>query len=97
MYLSFSDSFSSKRTNSADLEIQTCFLDLFWSEFRFLNFTVPSYLACILSSSEDLEAAPPIWKVLIVSWVPGSPIDWAATIPTASPGSTRFPLPKSLP
>ena len=54
-------------------------------------------MAWILSSSEDLEAAPPMWKVLIVSCVPGSPIDCAATIPTASPGSTRFPLPKSLP
>ncbi len=28
---------------------------------------------------------PPVWKVRIVSWVPGSPIDWAAMTPTASP------------
>ena len=26
-----------------------------------------------------------VWNVRIVSWVPGSPIDWAAIIPTASP------------
>src|SRR5213078_589005 len=29
-------------------------------------------------------AAPPMWKVRIVSCVPGSPIDWAAITPTAS-------------
>jgi len=33
-------------------------------------------------------AVPPMWKVRRVSWVPGSPIDWAARIPTASPMST---------
>ena len=30
---------------------------------------------------------PPVWKVRMVSWVPGSPIDWAAMTPTASPSS----------
>ena len=30
-------------------------------------------------------AAPPMWNVRIVSCVPGSPIDWAAMMPTASP------------
>ena len=30
-------------------------------------------------------ATPPVWNVLIVSCVPGSPIDCAAIIPTASP------------
>ena len=30
-------------------------------------------------------ATPPVWKVRIVSWVPGSPMLWAAMIPTASP------------
>jgi hypothetical protein len=34
-------------------------------------------------------AAPPMWKVRIVSCVPGSPIDWAAMMPTASPMLTR--------
>jgi hypothetical protein len=33
-------------------------------------------------------ATPPVWKVRMVSWVPGSPIDCAAMIPTASPSST---------
>ena len=43
------------------------------------------------------ETAPPIWKVRIVSCVPGSPIDCAAIIPIASPMLIRVPLPKSLP
>ena len=33
-------------------------------------------------------ARPPVWKVRMVSWVPGSPMDWAAMMPTASPGPT---------
>ena len=37
-------------------------------------------------------ATPPVWKVRIVSWVPGSPIDCAAMIPTASPSSTIEPV-----
>jgi hypothetical protein len=32
---------------------------------------------------------PAIWKVLRVIWVEGSPTDWAAITPTASPGATR--------
>ena len=36
---------------------------------------------CVMSA----PATPPVWKVRIVSCVPGSPIDWAATMPTASP------------
>ena len=32
-------------------------------------------------------ATPPVWNVRIVSCVPGSPIDWAAMMPTASPTS----------
>ena len=51
----------------------------------------------MLFAAAALEAAPPIWKVLMVSWVPGSPIDWAAIIPTASPLLTTFPRPRSLP
>ena len=34
-------------------------------------------------------ATPPVWNVRIVSCVPGSPIDWAAMMPTASPTSER--------
>ena len=42
-------------------------------------------------------ATPPVWKVLIVSWVPGSPIDWAAIIPTASPILTGVPFAGLIP
>ena len=34
------------------------------------------------------EAVPPMWKVRMVSWVPGSPMDWAARMPMASPMDT---------
>ena len=34
-------------------------------------------------------ATPPVWKVRMVSWVPGSPMDCAAMWPTASPMATR--------
>lgn len=30
----------------------------------------------MLDCSAPLWAAPPMWNVRIVSWVPGSPIDW---------------------
>ena len=36
------------------------------------------------------DAIPPVWKVRMVSWVPGSPIDWAAMMPTASPMATGW-------
>src|SRR6267143_4937865 len=36
----------------------------------------------------SIPATPPVWKVRMVSCVPGSPIDWAATMPTASPTCT---------
>ena len=36
-------------------------------------------------------ATPPVWKVRMVSCVPGSPMDCAAMMPTASPTSTRSP------
>ena len=37
-------------------------------------------------------ATPPVWNVRMVSWVPGSPIDCAATVPTASPISLISPV-----
>ncbi len=49
---------------------------------------------CVMSSA---DATPPVWKVRIVSWVPGSPIDWAAMMPTASPMSTRWPVASERP
>ena len=41
--------------------------------------------------SETRDAVPPMWKVRIVSCVPGSPIDCAAITPVASPNSTNRP------
>ena len=49
---------------------------------------------CVMSSA---EATPPVWNVRIVSWVPGSPIDWAAMMPTASPMSTSLPVASERP
>ena len=48
---------------------------------------------CVMSS----PATPPVWNVRIVSCVPGSPIDWAAMMPTASPMSTIRPLASERP
>ena len=42
-------------------------------------------------------AVPPMWKVRMVSWVPGSPMDWAAMMPTVSPTLTRWPRARSRP
>ena len=42
-------------------------------------------------------AMPPVWKVRMVSWVPGSPMDWAAMTPTASPGLTGWPTARLMP
>ena len=42
-------------------------------------------------------AMPPVWKVRIVSCVPGSPIDWAAMTPTASPSSMVLPVASDRP
>ena len=47
--------------------------------------------------SETREAVPPMWKVRMVSWVPGSPMDCAAMTPTASPISTILPEPRLRP
>ena len=44
-----------------------------------------------------VEAVPPTWKVRIVSWVPGSPMDCAAMMPTAAPIWTGFPVARSRP
>ncbi len=42
-------------------------------------------------------AAPPEWKVRNVSWVPGSPILWAAITPTGVWDATRLPVAGSIP
>jgi hypothetical protein len=38
-----------------------------------------------------------MWNVRMVSCVPGSPIDWAAMTPTASPMLTGVPRARSRP
>jgi hypothetical protein len=57
---------------------------------------------CLRSSTSRNDcsatcAAPPMWKVRMVSWVPGSPIDCAAMTPTASPMLTGVPRARSRP
>ena len=52
------------------------------------SLTVPAFLALISLSPTSRLTTPPMWKVRIVSCVPGSPIDWAAMMPTAMPSST---------
>ena len=42
-------------------------------------------------------AMPPVWKVRMVSCVPGSPMDWAAMTPTASPSSIGRPVASERP
>jgi DNA-directed RNA polymerase subunit beta' len=48
---------------------------------------------CVMSS----PATPPVWNVRMVSCVPGSPIDWAAMMPTAWPMSTSRPVARLRP
>ena len=48
---------------------------------------------CVMSE----PATPPVWNVRIVSCVPGSPIDWAAMMPTASPISAMPPVARNVP
>ena len=48
---------------------------------------------CVMSA----PATPPVWKVRSVSCVPGSPIDCAAMMPTASPIATTLPVAGAMP
>ncbi len=48
-------------------------------------------------SLTSFPVTPPVWNVRIVSWVPGSPIDCAAMIPTASPMITGLPVARFRP
>ncbi len=50
--------------------------------------TRPSERARRSASSAMRDDVPPMWNVRSVSCVPGSPIDCAARMPTASPMST---------
>ena len=49
---------------------------------------------CVMS---PVAAIPPVWKVRIVSCVPGSPMDCAAIVPTASPTCTGSVVAMFLP
>jgi hypothetical protein len=40
---------------------------------RFMYSTLPAFFAVSLVCSATFDAVPPMWKVRIVSWVPGSP------------------------
>ena len=70
---------------------------LFITTLRFRTVTVPSWLASTKDCSAPRWAAPPMWKVRMVSCVPGSPIDCAAITPTASPMFTGVPRARSRP
>ena len=50
-----------------------------------------------MNDCSEICAAPPMWNVRMVSWVPGSPIDCAAITPTASPMLTGVPRARSRP
>src|ERR1035438_6667725 len=69
-------------TRSPDLDLTVC---------NPIKRTLPLFLASRRDCSETRDAVPPMWKVRIVSWVPGSPMDCAAMTPVASPSSTRRP------
>ena len=88
---------SSVRTISQLRLITTGTPWLFITTLRFLIVTVPSWLASTVDCSAPRCAAPPIWNVRMVSCVPGSPIDWAAITPTASPIFTGVPRARSRP
>ena len=62
-----------------------------------VNRTCPPFLARVSLSSTSPPATPPMWNVRIVNCVPGSPILWAAMMPTAIPSSTIAPVAISMP
>ena len=45
----------------------------------------------------SMPATPPVWNVRMVSCVPGSPMDCAAMMPTASPMPTSWPVARLRP
>ena len=59
--------------------------------------TMPSNLDLIWGCLKTWEAVPPMWKVRMVNWVPGSPMDWAAMMPTASPRLIMPPVARLRP
>ena len=67
------------------------------TDFTLWKRSVPLPLISTSEIAAAREAAPPMWKVRIVSCVPGSPIDCAAMTPTASPIEIRRPRARSRP
>ena len=57
----------------------------FLISFTRVRTTRPSCCASKFERSISLDAVPPMWKVRMVSCVPGSPMDCAAMMPTVSP------------
>ena len=96
-YRSFSRPRSSTTTISPLRLSTTMSPSRFTTERMLWYFTMPACLASCLEASTTRLAVPPMWKVRMVSWVPGSPIDWAAMMPTASPNSARRPVPRLRP
>ena len=64
---------------------------------RSLNCSVPSFFALMIGCLKVWLAVPPMWNVRIVNCVPGSPIDCAAIMPTASPSFTNCPVARLRP
>ena len=60
-------------------------LSAVWTRRRPRYLTVPAERTRISGVLKPPVATPPMWNVRIVSWVPGSPMDWAAMMPTESP------------
>ena len=88
---------ASRTANSPDRETATWVPSARATRRTFWSRTVPPTLTEMLSAVASREAAPPMWNVRMVSCVPGSPIDWAATTPTDSPWFTISPRARSRP
>ena len=77
--------FSSTTVSSPERDTATRLPLLCWTVLMLCRRTEPVDLISTLLTAAARDAAPPMWKVRMVSWVPGSPMDWAAMTPTASP------------
>ena len=76
-------------TSSPSYDVTTFWPSLFWTVMRRSPYSItPAFFVLRAVCSAIRAAAPPMWKVRSVSCVPGSPIDCAAMMPTASPMST---------
>src|SRR3972149_2005353 len=56
---------------------------LSFTVLRLRYLSTPVFLASNTVCSITLLAVPPMWNVRMVSWVPGSPIDFPAVTPAA--------------